>query len=129
MENTLPRPNLLAWFDIPVLDLDRAIHCYTNLFDAPLHKEKFGPEEMAIFTAGQGNVTGALVINPAHKPSTDGTLLYFNCNPSLKTVLDRAATQALKIALPSTQLPNNFGYIAIVEDTEGNRIGLHATAA
>ena len=129
MENTQPRPNRLAWFEIPVLDFDRAIHCYTNLFDAPLKKENFGPQNMAVLTYEPGTVGGALVANPAHKPSAEGTLVYFNCNPSLKTVLDRAAVQGLNITLPSTQLPNNMGYIAIIVDTEGNRIGLHAMAA
>jgi len=129
MENTQPLPNCLTWFDIPVLDFERAIHCYTNLFDAPLKKENFGLQDMAVFTFEPGTVGGALVTNPAHKPSAEGTLVYFNCNPSLKTVLDRATVQGLKIALPSTALPHNMGFIAILHDTEGNRIGLHAMAA
>jgi uncharacterized protein len=123
------KPNPLAWFEIPALDLDRAIHCYSHLLGTSFDKKTFGPMTMAVFAYAPGALGGALVSDPGHKPSADGPLVYFDCNPSLQTVLDRAATQGLKITLPSTELPNNLGFIAILHDTEGNRIGLHASAA
>jgi uncharacterized protein len=72
-------------------------------------------------------VSGALVANENYRPGQDGVLAYLNAKPSIQQVLNRIAEEGGQIILPRTMISPEIGYMAIVIDTEGNRIGLHAT--
>ena len=73
-------------------------------------------------------VGGAVVDSGGfHKPSaTDGPLVYLNANPDVQNVLDRVAAAGGNIMVPKTQISPEYGYMAVIIDTEGNRIGLHS---
>jgi hypothetical protein len=73
-------------------------------------------------------VGGALVYSDGfHKPSaTDGPLIYLNGNPDVQIILDRVEVAGGKIMVPKTQISEEYGYMAVIIDTEGNRIGLHS---
>lgn len=73
-------------------------------------------------------VGGALVDSGGfHKPSlTDGPLIYLNGNPDLQTILDKVEDAGGKIMVPETEISPEYGYMAVIIDTEGNRIGLHS---
>jgi predicted enzyme related to lactoylglutathione lyase len=65
--------------------------------------------------------------NGFHKPSsTDGPLIYLNGNPDLQRVLDKVETAGGKIMVPKTEISPEYGFMAVMIDTEGNRIGLHS---
>jgi predicted enzyme related to lactoylglutathione lyase len=59
------------------------------------------------------------------KPSSDGTVIYFNGGDYLNTVLDRVEPAGGKIPLPKTGSDEN-GYVAFFFDTEGNTVGLQS---
>jgi predicted enzyme related to lactoylglutathione lyase len=72
---------------------------------------------------------GGAVVNSSgfHKPSeTDGPLIYLNGNPDVQTVLDRVEKAGGKIMLQKTEISPEYGFMAVIIDTEGNRIGLHS---
>ena len=73
-------------------------------------------------------VGGALVFtNGFHKPSsTDGPLIYLNGNPDVQNVLDKVEAAGGKIMVPKTEISPDYGFMAVIIDTEGNRIGLHS---
>ena len=73
-------------------------------------------------------VGGALVFTKGfHKPSsTDGPLIYLNGNPDVQNVLDKVEAAGGKIMVPKTEISPDYGYMAVIIDTEGNRIGLHS---
>jgi len=73
-------------------------------------------------------VSGALVDSKGfHKPSaTDGPLLYLNGSPDVQLVLDRVEAAGGKILLPKTEISPEYGYMALIIDSEGNRIALHS---
>ena len=73
-------------------------------------------------------VGGALVDSKGfHKPSaTDGPLIYLNGNPDLQLVLDRVEAAGGKILLPKQEISAEYGFMALIQDSEGNRIGLHS---
>ena len=72
-------------------------------------------------------VGGALVDSGGfHKVSaTDGPLIYLNGNPDVQTILDRVEAAGGKILVPKTKISEEYGDMAVMQDTEGNRIGLH----
>ena len=73
-------------------------------------------------------VGGALVFtNGFHKPSTtDGPLIYLNGNPDVQNILDKVEAAGGKIMMPKTEISPEYGFMALILDTEGNRIGLHS---
>ena len=63
-----------------------------------------------------------------HKPSaTDGPLIYLNGNPDVQQVLYKVDSAGGSIMVPKTEISPEYGYMAVILDTEGNRIGLHST--
>lgn len=73
-------------------------------------------------------IGGAIVDSGGfHKPSsTDGPLIYLNANPDVQLVLDRVEAAGGKILVPKTEISPEYGYMAVLLDTEGNRIALHS---
>jgi predicted enzyme related to lactoylglutathione lyase len=62
------------------------------------------------------------------EPSVDGALVYLGAGDSLDPVLARVARAGGRVRTPKTQLPEGMGCFAHIEDSEGNRVGLHAPA-
>lgn len=73
-------------------------------------------------------VGGAIVYSGGfHKPSTtDGPLIYLNANPDVQIILDRVEKAGGKILVPKTPISDEFGFMAVIVDSEGNRIALHS---
>ncbi|WP_394787028.1 VOC family protein [Rhodoferax sp.] len=124
-------PNAISWFEIPVVDIDRAQHFYETLLATHLHREVFpmGGRDytLAIFTAPDEGVKGCLQ-SGADTPdaTTQGTLVYLDCSPSIDATLSRAQALDAKLLKPKTALLPGMGFIAHLQDPDGNRIGLHA---
>ena len=129
MSNTSTPQQAINWFEIPARDLDRAQRFYETLFNRPLRREAMGPETtLAVFPYNQeGGVGGCLLAGTnAPKPSSEGTVVYLNAEPSLNVVLARLPEAGGKLLLPRVDLPDGMGAFAHIEDSEGNRVGLHA---
>jgi uncharacterized protein len=119
--------NAVNWFEIPVLDIDRAQTFYEALLAAPMRREAMGPKTLAVFGSADNGVGGCLLAGadvPA--PSTHGALVYLNAEPSLDAVLARVQAAGGRITTPKVQLPGDMGVFAHITDTEGNRVGLHS---
>ena len=117
----------LNWFEIPVDDFERARAFYSAIFafDMPEH-EMFGAR-MGFFPADfeKGGVGGTIKKEADAKPGSNGTVVYLNCKEGIDPVLSRIESAGGRIVVPKTSL-ENIGFIAILEDTEGNHVGLHA---
>lgn len=123
--------NVLTWFEIPVNDMDRAQKFYETILDIKMIRRKDGEDDDAFFPfdpnviqATSGRVTGTLSKSANNSPSSNGTVVYINASPSIQDVLDRVESAGGKLISPKIQIPP--GFIAIIIDSEGNRIGLHS---
>lgn len=123
--------NILTWFEIPVTELQRAKRFYETILDIEMMERKDGADEAAFFPfnpdviqATSGRVTGVLSKSSRNKPSGNGTIVYINASPHLQTVLDKVEPAGGKILSPAIKIPP--GYIVVILDSEGNRIGLHS---
>jgi len=123
--------NVLNWFEIPVSDTERAKTFYESILDIEMIKRTDGNDEAVFFPfnpnviqATSGRITGVLSKTERNSPSGNGTLVYINASPGIQTVLDKVEQAGGKIIATKTQIP--AGFIAIIIDTEGNKIGLHA---
>jgi len=122
--------NALNWFEIPVTDMQRAKNFYDKVFDINIALDNMMGMEMGFlpFEDGNGKVSGALVKSDMHKPSMDGAVVYLNANPDIQKVVDRIENAGGKVVMPKTLINEQVGYMAFFTDTEGNKIGLHASS-
>ena len=96
--------NLIAFFEIPTVDFYRAINFYETILGLKLSVFECETEKMACFIE-QGEAVGALFYAPSYQPSPD---------------------KGGKIIIPKTKIEaENKGYFAVLEDSEGNHVGIY----
>jgi predicted enzyme related to lactoylglutathione lyase len=121
--------NAISWFEIPATDLTRAQKFYETIFDMQMIPLDLPNFKMRMFPLEdmQNGVGGALVDSGGfHKPSgTDGPLIYLNGNPDVQQVLNKVEAAGGKIMVPKTEISPEYGFMAVIIDSEGNRIALH----
>jgi predicted enzyme related to lactoylglutathione lyase len=122
--------NAISWFEIPTVDIDRAQKFYEALLGITMVPVEMPGFKMRMFPI-QDTMTGiggALVSSDDfYKPSaTDGTLIYLNGNPDVQIVLDKVEAAGGKISVPKTEISPEYGFMAVIIDTEGNRIAFHS---
>jgi uncharacterized protein len=120
--------NAINWFEIPVTDMERAKHFYQVIFSIHMTDGDMKDMQMAFFPyePGSGKAAGALVKSNFHEPSLAGTIIYLNGNPDLSAVLDKVESEGGSILMPKTKISDDIGYMAFIQDTEGNRIAVHS---
>ncbi|WP_171037079.1 VOC family protein [Maribacter algarum] len=121
---------MVGWFEIPVTDMNRAKGFYESVFDISISVHEFGVLLMGWFPHDpeKSGATGSLVQHEMYKPSaTDGPLIYFSCK-DVSTELSRVEGANGEIVQPKTQIGEGHGFMALIKDTEGNRIALHSQA-
>lgn len=122
--------NAISWFEIGTDNLDRATNFYEAIFNVKLSPLDLPNIKMRMFPLDNMMTgVGGAVVNSGgfHKPSaTDGPLIYLNANPDVQVVLDRVEAAGGKVMVPKTEISPEYGYMAVIIDTEGNRIGLHS---
>jgi predicted enzyme related to lactoylglutathione lyase len=118
--------NAINWFEIPVDDLPRATAFYAEVLRIELRTERVQETLMAIFpyAAAEHAVGGALVHNPRMRPSTTGAMLYLNAGTDIRGAVGRAVEAGGLVTMPVTDI-GAPGFIALIQDTEGNVVGLH----
>ncbi len=118
--------NIISWFEIPALDLQRAITFYSKVLGIELTEGGFGEDEMAFFPSDMKNVSGAIVKGNRSNPKDDGALIYFNGGDDLNIPLNKIEDAGGKIVSQKTLIMPEAGYFAIFIDTEGNRVAIHS---
>lgn len=117
----------IHWFEIPVSDLPRATAFYSQVLGITAFRtERAGATTMAIFPYDRAThgVGGALLHNDTTRPATSGVIVYLNAGSDLRGVVDRVAAAGGRVTRPVTDI-GDPGFIALIEDTEGNAVGLH----
>jgi predicted enzyme related to lactoylglutathione lyase len=126
------KSNVVGWFEIYVQDIDRARRFYQATLQVELSNmmspdQSGGPlEEMWAFPSQQDayGSPGALVKMQGMAPSGNGVIIYFMCD-DCATTAERAKEAGGKIFKEKFSI-GQYGFIALVNDTEGNMIGLHS---
>jgi hypothetical protein len=117
---------VVAWFEIPSVDFDRAVRFYETALDVKLDRQEIGGQPIALFGYEEPATGGAIVHSPAMTPAGDGVLVYLTAQPTVDAALARVEQAGGKVDGPVIKLPQEIGYIAFFTDTEGNRLGLHS---
>jgi len=117
--------NPVVYFEIPVLDMERAIIFYSAVFDFTFEKDIIDHNEMAFFPFEDGarGITGALAKGEIYVPTMQGVLVYFGTD-DIDAILHKAVEAGGEILYPKTS-NGELGHVAEFKDSEGNRIALH----
>jgi predicted enzyme related to lactoylglutathione lyase len=123
--------NPVGWFEIYVKDMARARKFYETVFDVKLEAlstpESSVSEMWSFPMAREGSgAAGALVAMRNGGPSGNGTIVYFMSN-DCATEAKRATANGGKVFKDKTSI-GQHGFITLVEDTEGNLVGVHSMA-
>ena len=118
--------NPVGWFEIPVIDLDRAVAFYEHVFQITMVEQPKGKYEMAWFPMKEGafGACGTLVMGEGHAPSPNGVLIYFSV-PDVDAALMRVEDRGGRVLQRKSSI-GEYGFIGLLIDSEGNRIGLHS---
>lgn len=123
--------NVITWFDVPTADFDRAVKFYSEILGEEIAVRDYMGQKLAFFPMDEGvpmsEGVGGDIVPPSedYKPSENGTRVYLNCQGKLDEVLGRVEIAGGKVVKPKMSI-GEPGWVAIIEDTEGNYIGLHS---
>jgi predicted enzyme related to lactoylglutathione lyase len=121
--------NPVNWFEIYVQNTARAKAFYEAVFKVSLEKLAVpgpGINEMWKFPSEQNaaGAAGALVRMEGGPSNGNSVIVYFSC--------DDCAVEAKRVSAAGGKIKKDkfsigqYGFIALVDDTEGNVIGLHS---
>jgi uncharacterized protein len=121
--------NAISWIEVPATNLDRAQKFYETILNISLTRLDLPNMKMRMFPIDDPMGVGGAIVDSGgfHKPSaTDGPLVYLNANPDVQRVLNKVEKAGGKILVPKTQISPEYGYMAVILDTEGNRMAFHS---
>lgn len=118
--------NYLALFEIPALDVPRAIDFYQNILGITIEHMELPGMEMGIFPYEGQSVHGVIMKAQDQMPCADGVNIYFNAGNDLQVILDKIEPNGGKIIIHKTAHGDNNGYFALFLDSEGNKLGLNS---
>lgn len=118
--------NPVGWFEIYVQDMHRAQAFYEATLGVSLSKlESAGMDMMAFPMQRESTgISGALVRMPGFASGANSVLVYFVC-ADCAVEAAKAVKAGGRMQKEKTSI-GEYGFIALVVDTEGNMIGLHS---
>lgn len=120
------KQNPVRWFEIYVQNMKRAKQFYEAVFKVKLEKLNMKGVEMWSFPMlmDQMGTAGALVKMAGFPSGGHGTIVYFAC-ADCAVEEKRAEQSGGRIQKRKTPI-GEYGFISLVQDPEGNVIGLHS---
>lgn len=118
--------NPVGWFEIYVQNMERAKAFYECVFAVQLQKLESPDLEMWAFPMQENSpgAMGALVRMEGCPSGGNSTLVYFTC-ADCAIEAKRAKENGGRIFKDKFSI-GQYGFISLVNDTEGNMIGLHS---
>ncbi|SHM70144.1 VOC family protein [Polaribacter sp. KT 15] len=118
--------NPVNWFDIHVSNLKNAKEFYETVFNIKLvdFPVEFGKQAGFPFDPKGLNITGALVERENFVKCNNNTIIYFESKDCITE--ERLVEKAGGKTIRSKMSIGEFGFVSILEDIDGNSIGLHS---
>jgi hypothetical protein len=120
--------NVVGWFELYVADMPRAKKFYQSVFAREMSDLPSMDSDMEMcafaWVDNAPGAPGALVKTSKLGPGGGGTMVYFSCEDCAVEAA-RAVTGGGVLCQAKMSI-GEYGFIAIVQDTEGNTIGLHS---
>ena len=118
--------NSLNWFEIPVIDFERARKFYGEIYDFDMPSVTMGENVLGFFPVQPKHIGGAIIKGEGCSPSQDGTLVYLNGGDDLNEILARVEEAGGQVIAEKTSISADHGFFALFIDSEGNKVALHS---
>lgn len=123
------KTNPVVWFEIYVNDMERAAKFYETVLDVKLESMSDPTDQsmqMRAFPNEMQNpgTGGALVKMNGMEAGGQNVIIYFGCE-DCAVEEGRVEAAGGKVAQPKMPI-GEYGFCSIVNDTDGNTIGLHS---
>ena len=117
--------NLVAFFEIPVENFERAVKFYESVLNVKMNAVcDCETEKMAFFP--ENGLPGAVSWTKDFRPSKDGVLIHFHVE-DMESAMTTIETNGGSIVRAKTKIEaDGLGYFALFIDSEGNRVGLYS---
>jgi uncharacterized protein len=119
----------IAYFEIPADNVDRAKHFYHNLLGwkieptkMPMDPKKFAAMQYHDVSTGDAK-EGTLSMGGMYKRQMTEPIVNYVMVEDIDKVLSKVVKLGGKIAVPKMEI-KGVGWTAIIQDTEGNVIGI-----
>jgi predicted enzyme related to lactoylglutathione lyase len=122
--------NPVNWFEIYVSDMARARRFYETVLAIEMSKAPAMGDDMEMWffpsnmEQGGPGASGSLIYYPGYPVGGNSTIVYFSCM-DCAVEAGRVVAAGGKIEKPKFSI-GEYGFIALVVDTEGNMIGLYS---
>lgn len=116
----------VIWFEIYVQDMERARAFYESVFECELNALPSPGMRMLAFPSqmGRPGAAGSLVKMDGVASGGNSTIVYFACK-DCAIEAQRARAAGGKVEREKMSI-GEYGFIALIVDTEGNIVGLHS---
>lgn len=119
--------NIVSWFEIPVLELDRAIDFYQRVFAWDIVADRKHASPMGHIRLPEQEFVGSLIEAQDRAPSSQGSRLALNVGKDMARILAMVAKSGGRVLEEANE--DDYGNaIALIEDTEGNFVQLRGQA-
>lgn len=118
--------NIIVWADIPVIDMQRAMKFYGEVTGMPVMGMPGAETEVALI-GGPGEDGGPIVSADLYvggTPSHTGATIYLSSQGDIDGMVARVVPVGGKVLQEKQNMGDMVGWIAFIEDSEGNRIGI-----
>ena len=121
--------NPVGWFEIYVKDMDRAKRFYEGMLGFKLEKLESPDPSLQMWSFpsdrnGQGSSGALAKMEGGPSGGNTGTIVYFECD-DCATEAGRVKANGGKVTKGKSSI-GQYGFIALVTDTENNVVGLHS---
>jgi uncharacterized protein len=120
--------HLISWVSIPSSDFDRAVTFYSEITGTAFKVQGEGEKRMATCLSDADFMNGVVGFgvtgDSTIQPGATGPRLYIVCD-DMDGWLSRVEGAGGKILTPKSEM-GEMGFWAVIEDSEGNHIGLHS---
>lgn len=116
--------NAIVWADIPVKDLARASAFYEKLTGLPVAAFPGEPSVAVIQTPREEGPAVSADLYVGGTPSRQGCTIYFGANGDIDGMIARGLEAGGVLIQEKRDMGQMVGWVAFLEDTEGNKIGI-----
>ena len=112
----------ICYIEIPAPNLDRTGEFYSAVFGWKVTPSNLSDKPYWMFQTGEGQLEGGF--DPSRSVKTDGgVILYLKVN-NIDQALTDVSNAGGKIARAKFEIGGGYGYSALINDPNGNEIGL-----
>lgn len=120
--------NIVVWADIPCADVARAKTFYEAVTELPAYFMPGSDDAIAVIGPEEGGESVVSADLYRGTPSHEGTTIYLSSGGDIDGMVERAKEAGGKILQEKQLMGEMVGWIAFIEDSEGNRIGIQQSA-